>query len=1775
MAKAKGLGAKIAENLPVVGTAMDVAEVGKSLATGQYGKAAVDAGIALAGVTPIGRIATRLGRKAIDVFRKTDDKIIATKMIEDQATRKNWTKTKQRELGIDPKDKTYGDNDLVPKAELKRRQTRKFAEEAEKLEKGEITGKEFRDFTKENQPATKFDEADLETMVPTFEDLVGGLDALGQNKAKTGVIGLNASIEKGAEVKTRLDIPAYNRRDIWVATLSKLTGDTKAKYGRTAVLKDVEFFIEGKSPNKIMTTLDIAKGKKDKTPFATMKGKWQDVSDEDAYKQAQDAIKNPEEWTQVGFNPERNSFFYDKDTMLPVFNATEVIQVGPLVLAKNAKVDLPKELKRALTYTNISKYMKKGESVGEALNRIRKDDAAVDRALQFLDDTTNRKVSVGERVRKIRDLELPRVDPKKEKQFIREGMSAGEAREAARLRPESTPPVVFNKGGDTMDQQMQFAFMNTGGMLGDDGMTKDPVSGNPIPSGSMAKEVRDDIPAMLSEGEYVVPADVVRYHGVEKFEDLRNEAKQGFSGMEADGRIGGQPVKEQESFPFAVEELMGYQEGGDTYDFGDFTPGQRYPSRRMGTGYELRTFSNPATGKSIVIPFFNGMPMQYIPPEFREGATTTTETSYSAAAEEQSRQEDEAEAARLSGPYGQYGQPIAGALPSSFPAQADSIATKSFDEYSAKDWRDYIAFRESTTGKFVSKLPILGNILSMQESAAKSFARRALIQGKNPSTGEPLTNAEASALMQVTDLERGKTLIEKVGEFLTGKKSYDMTPPIDTELRRTTYEPQKPIDEKPAPGTDFLGTDTLGELGATDTQPKQTFTDYAPIGERKVTDAKQFLADREAAKTTAEKAAQIIKEPEYLWVTFPGQNLNRRFRVNKKDAHLLGQTAENATRALTNIDKNLNLRDGKYSIPKVFSKGKDTAKILSASEIQRRTGAVDDRNPEDVSVEINQAIDDNRVDADKKSVLRTIVDSIISPAAASTVPVGTSVGVGNITADTIEKTPDLLSDLLNREAGVSSLADLSNSGSIKRQGGVVERDGQTLFKPYQLEYTKIENGKEVQVKETFDDGTAKFTLGPGIVLEKGTDPNKLYTQEFVEQKFNQAFTAAQDSVERNYNTDRMPPDIKKTLTQMTYQLGEDGIRKFRQMNKAIAEGDYEEAAKQITTNYITADGDFVRSDNPNVVRTTSTDYQNQMAKSGRAQDMAGYMANSVGPLKGATDVAQVPPKSPFDKAALATDVPTVQGEPLLEQYIPPTRTDIRLAGGVDAFAGAPTAIPVGQTAQEQLGFGPPPARGVLPKVDTTSAARPPATDPFAPIPGPSSGGMSRFMASPEFNQFGQTTGPMLQDAVLPDMSAFTPSPSRRTRRVTPGTTGINQFIEDMGTVGAGTAQRADALQERRSIGRVNQGIRQTGQIQPPGVEAQTTEAFGVVGSADPFIGTFPGEQPVGPSMALPGLRDSRQPIFDASADKAQREADYSQFVRQQEQQREAARMAEQERLRRQAEARALEQERFRREAERLAAEEERKRKEAEAAAKARAEREAQERMIYQETLARTPPTTQADRETEEIYQQNLARVREEQRQANIARLRDPVEQARDRILQDPRRDIAISSESGAEREQRERREADEMRRAEQMRQRQEQSRREEDSGGNIGGGDPSPGGDDGKIVCTEMYRQTQLVDWQKAMKIWDVYQRRYLTPEHQIGYHWLFKPYVKGMQSNKLLTRLGAVLAKKRTQHLKHILTKGRAKDDLVGRLWCSIIHPIVHKAGKIKNFLDGKTKAT
>ncbi len=82
--------------------------------------------------------------------------------------------------------------------------------------------------------------------------------------------------------------------------------------------------------------------------------------------------------------------------------------------------------------------------------------------------------------------------------------------------------------------------MATNGMMSPEGIVGyDSVSGNPIPIGSTASNVRDDIPAALSEGEYVLSADVVKWHGLRHIMDMIGEAKTGLMAMASVGQMRG------------------------------------------------------------------------------------------------------------------------------------------------------------------------------------------------------------------------------------------------------------------------------------------------------------------------------------------------------------------------------------------------------------------------------------------------------------------------------------------------------------------------------------------------------------------------------------------------------------------------------------------------------------------------------------------------------------------------------------------------------------------------------------------------------------------------------------------------------------------------------------------------------------------------------------------------------------------------------------------------------------------------------------------------------------------------------------------------------------------------------------------------------------------------------------------------------------------------------------------------------------------------------------
>ena len=160
------------------------------------------------------------------------------------------------------------------------------------------------------------------------------------------------------------------------------------------------------------------------------------------------------------------------------------------------------------------------------------------------------------------------------------------------------------------------------GGLRDEGGMVDEESGNEVPVGSTRKEVRDDIPAMLSEGEFVFPADVVRYIGLENLMRIRQDAKQGLKQMEAMGQMGnGDEAVLPDDMPFGMMDLIiieGEEEepqekaqGGVIHaNKGAFVTPTFDPYNQ-----DVRVYEN-ADGVTRNIPFVGGEPVYPIPEGF-------------------------------------------------------------------------------------------------------------------------------------------------------------------------------------------------------------------------------------------------------------------------------------------------------------------------------------------------------------------------------------------------------------------------------------------------------------------------------------------------------------------------------------------------------------------------------------------------------------------------------------------------------------------------------------------------------------------------------------------------------------------------------------------------------------------------------------------------------------------------------------------------------------------------------------------------------------------------------------------------------------------------------------------------------------------------------------------------------------------------------------------------------------------------------------------------------
>ena len=224
------------------------------------------------------------------------------------------------------------DGDLVPQAENPRidmhfkqvtQRVPQLTEAAKLVKEGEMTREEYARLVNEYKPVSPYEAPP----VPNTGTEIS--NALAKNK-RDRVGQPMKTLEEGHNVGIRLDIPAYSNHGVWAVSVHEFGSGFKA--GKSIGYESVAHVTNATLGAHEGLSLQIAGGKA-KSTIAVVKGNWKATSLDDANALAEEALSDPD-WVQVGYDPERHSYFYNRATMEPVVAGEEVLQVGPLTLVK-------------------------------------------------------------------------------------------------------------------------------------------------------------------------------------------------------------------------------------------------------------------------------------------------------------------------------------------------------------------------------------------------------------------------------------------------------------------------------------------------------------------------------------------------------------------------------------------------------------------------------------------------------------------------------------------------------------------------------------------------------------------------------------------------------------------------------------------------------------------------------------------------------------------------------------------------------------------------------------------------------------------------------------------------------------------------------------------------------------------------------------------------------------------------------------------------------------------------------------------------------------------------------------------------------------------------------------------------------------------------------------------------------------------------------------------------------------------------------------------------
>tara|TARA_E500000305_G_scaffold111343_1_gene122861 strand:+ start:110 stop:4369 length:4260 start_codon:yes stop_codon:yes gene_type:complete len=1345
----------------------------------------------------------------------------------------------------------------VPKEESKRRKQRKFSEQAKDLQAGIMSGPEYRKYIRENQPATSFTPEDLKTMMPNFKQVVG---ALTKDKSDSGILGLNSSLDKGNIVSSRLDIPAYNEHDIWVTSI---VDKEKGKlYGRTAVLKNVNFDMTNRGAKKL--ALDIAteakKTKKvldketgervpqeftqTKTPFATMKGEWQDFSDKDAFALAEKYINDPE-WIQVGFNPERHSFFYDKETMMPVFNADAVVQIGALVLAKVPKLTTP--------------------------------------ALR------------AERINKLRKLRIDNM-------------------------PEGAKPATFKEGGLVpMDNQMNFAL----GGLNDEGGEIDEASGNRVPIGGTKEGVRDDIEINISEGEFVFPADVVRYHGLDKMMALRQEAKMGLKQMERMGQMGNSDEATMpDDLPFEMADLIVVGGKGEPMEFseGGFVPsytpkfetleiadvpmmgGNTSTGTQTPLVYEdfiklpvvtMQEYRD-ANGNSIIITYVNGVATTEIPEGYTlytppaNTAPTTTQAAIQTVNINSYRPSGDSE-----GPEPQPDQPA---------PDYRNMNDNEFFSYMAEQ-NSFGAKAGNAAGLAIASM-IGGPVGLLVSALMRNDKNNQMANMKSRIDRMPNGPAKTNALELYkeyggeTDPKKKQGLFANIANFVTG-----LVTPVANTLGINQQDAAKVAQN--AAVTEVSGAEPATTAAAPTTSLKPMLRpERTPAGNIQTPTLPATVPFRKTLplKGGPPKAASFPQRADPRRAIPTGRDIN--MTVEKPPSVPAAQIPYTTTAPI--------------SVP---SSGADPV--------------IPEATPATGQVPLAQA---------------GALDDMIARAPIRTSAFDTSIPAVQVAGP------------------ISTASDpyLQKMADPYRDDVIIPQESKDYLDALNIDTSSPAKTKQMSDNYLRNRGDLVAPVYTGGGVERQDAANYLPTPA-VTQQADPRDPYASDIVTRDVRTDLgagTPSFIEGISTAPIITETDDGQKFISRINQTY---DPQTAG---------------------IIGTDSVPSQTQQAFN---------VPQQFG------DTSYIDPATP----ARQQFGDTSYIDPATPDYFRDEMEGFE-KGDVTGFLETPAQARAREAAAQRA------------RIQTRNKEIATAT---SKIPA--------YIANSK-----QT-----QDSIK---AGYTGS-----------TTGGYAIGKISGSDGneAGVLQRADGKVTKLRDLKGYEGLKGTQR----GAMTVFSDAEGTkfVKSTFGKKTKLNGDKYEGPGITRKdkGLGNT----FFQSAANVITPSDGKSYV-------------------------------------------------------------------DGELVSDSGGSGSSSSSSSTKTYSSLAEAAKDGKHGQAVNIAGKGVQKVE--FGDASYDAKMKAESD-----------------------------KADDGGS----------DDSKIVCTEMYRQTQLVDWQHTMKIWHVYQEKYLTPYHQIGYHWLFKPYVKGMKKSSMLTKLGATLAKHRTEHLRYVLTKGKSKDNLIGNVWCKFVHPLVYVAGIFK----------